>query len=80
MEIPVQLVGSAIGIKEGGVLQHMLHKILVECFPSDIPAHIEIDITDLKLGQAIHISDLKPEKYTILNSEESMIASVTHQE
>jgi len=78
LEIPVQLVGSAIGIKEGGVLQHMLHKILVECFPSDIPAHIEIDITDLKLGQAIHISDLKPEKYTILNSEESMIASVTH--
>lgn len=78
LEIPVQLVGSAIGIKEGGVLQHMLHKILIECFPSDIPAHIEIDITDLKLGQAIHISDLKPEKYTILNSEESMIASVTH--
>ncbi|MDT3696062.1 MAG: 50S ribosomal protein L25 [Ignavibacterium sp.] len=78
LEIPVQLVGSAIGIKEGGVLQHILHKILIECFPSDIPAHIEIDITDLKLGQAIHISDLKPEKYTILNSEESMIASVTH--
>ncbi len=78
LEIPVQLVGSAIGIKEGGVLQHVLHKVLIECLPSNIPAHIEIDITDLKLGQAIHVSDLSSDKYTILNSPESMIASVTH--
>ncbi|HQI41452.1 MAG: 50S ribosomal protein L25 [Ignavibacteriales bacterium UTCHB2] len=78
LEIPVQLVGSAIGIKEGGVLQHILYKILIECLPSNIPAHIEIDITNLKLGQAIHVSDLSSEKYTILNSPESMIASVTH--
>ena len=78
LEIPVQLVGSAIGIKEGGVLQHILYKILIECLPSNIPAHIEIDITNLILGQAIHVSDLSSEKYTILNSPESMIASVTH--
>jgi len=78
LEIPVQLVGSAIGIKEGGVLQHILYKILIECLPSNIPAHIEIDITNLKLGQAIHVSDLSSEKYTILNSPESVIASVTH--
>ncbi len=78
LEIPVQLVGSAIGIKEGGVLQHILHKILIECLPSNIPAHIEIDITELKLGQAIYASNLSSEKYTILSPAESMIASVTH--
>lgn len=78
LEIPVQLVGSAIGIKEGGVLQHVLHKLQIECLPSDIPEHIAIDISELKLGQAFHVSDLSSEKYSILNPAESIIASVTH--
>ena len=78
LEIPVQLVGSAIGIKEGGVLQHVLHKLQIECLPSDIPEHISVDVSELKLGHAIHVSDLSLEKYTVLNSAESIIASVTH--
>ncbi len=78
LEIPVQLTGSAIGIKEGGVLQHTLHKLQIECLPSDIPEHISVDVSELKLGHAIHVSDLSLEKYTVLNSAESIIASVTH--
>lgn len=78
LEIPVQLIGSAIGIKEGGVLQHTLHKLSIECLPSDIPEHIEIDVTNVKLGQAIHVSDLSSDKYVVLNTADSIIASVTH--
>lgn len=78
IEVPVQLVGSPIGIKEGGVLQHVLHKVAIQCLPSDIPEHIEIDVTNLKLGHAIHISELKYDNITLLNNPESIVASVTH--
>ncbi|MBK7630999.1 MAG: 50S ribosomal protein L25 [Ignavibacteriales bacterium] len=78
IEVPVQLVGNAIGIKEGGILQHTLHKLQIDCLPKDIPEHLEIDVTELKLGQAIHVGDLKFENFDILNSPESIIASVTH--
>lgn len=78
IEVPVQLVGTPIGIKEGGVLQHTLHKLDVECLPVNIPEHIEVNITDLKLGSAIHIADLKFENLEILNSPDSIVASVVH--
>jgi large subunit ribosomal protein L25 len=78
IEVPVQLVGNPIGIKEGGILQHTLHKVEIECLPSDIPEHLEIDVVNLKLGQAIHAGDLKFDNFVILNSPESIIASVTH--
>lgn len=78
IEIPVQLVGTPVGIKEGGVLQHTLHKIEIECLPVDIPEHLEINVADLKLGHSIHAGDLKFDNFTILNSADSIIASVTH--
>jgi large subunit ribosomal protein L25 len=78
IEVPVQFVGSAIGIKEGGVLQQVLHKLEIECLPTDIPDHLEIDITNLKLGKAIHISDLKFQNIEFLNSADSIIVTVAH--
>ncbi len=78
IDVPVQLVGNAIGIKEGGILQHTLHKVQIECLPVDIPEHLEIDVTDLKLGHAIHAGDLKFDNFILLNSPEAIIAAVTH--
>ena len=78
IEVPVQLIGSAIGIKEGGILQHTLHKVEIECLPIDIPEHLEIDVTELKLGQAIHVSDLKYDNFILLNNPSQIIAAVTH--
>jgi len=78
IEVPIKLIGNAIGIKEGGILQHTLHKVQIECLPVNIPEHLEIDVTDLKLGQAIHADDLKFDNFVILNSPESIIAAVTH--
>lgn len=79
LEIPVQLKGTAAGIKEGGVLQHFLHKLDVECLPKDIPEHIEIDITELKIGDSIHVKDINITDVEILNNAESMIVMVSHQ-
>jgi large subunit ribosomal protein L25 len=78
IEVPVQLIGNPIGIKEGGILQHNLHKVEIECLPTDIPEHLEIDVTNLKLGNSIHVSDLKFDNIEILNAPDAMIASVTH--
>ena len=46
--------------------------------PADIPEHLEIDVVNLKLGQAIHAGDLKFDNFVVLNSPESIIAAVTH--
>lgn len=76
IEVPVVYIGSAAGIKKGGLLQTTLHKLHIECLPIDVPQHIQIDISNLELGSAIHVSDIKSDKYKILNPEESVIVSV----
>ncbi len=78
IEVPIHLVGSAIGVKEGGIVQHSLHKLEIECLPSDIPEEITVDISSLKLGDSIHVKDLKLEGVDVLNPEESIIVLVTH--
>ena len=78
LEVPLQFHGSPAGIKDGGVIQTLLHKLEIECLPKDIPQHIDINIQDLKIGDAIHVKDLKLENLTILNSEDSVIVAVTH--
>ncbi len=78
LEIPVQLVGTSIGVKEGGVIQHVMHKIEVECIPRNIPEHIVVDISDLKLGDSVHIGDLNYEDIEFVDSNESLIVQVTH--
>lgn len=79
IDVPVQLVGTAIGIKEGGVLQHILHKVSIECLPSDIPEFIEVNISNLKKGQSIHIADLNVPGITFKHSPDSIVVAITHQ-
>jgi large subunit ribosomal protein L25 len=78
LEIPVQLIGSPVGVKEGGVIQHVMHKIEVECLPKNIPEHIVVDISGLKLGDSVHISDLNYEDIEFTDPKESLIVQVTH--
>jgi large subunit ribosomal protein L25 len=76
MEITVQLNGAAAGVKEGGLVQHNLHKLEVECLPQNIPSHIDIDITNLNIGDSIKVSDIKLEGVEILNDANASIVSV----
>lgn len=78
MEVPIQFKGNPIGVKEGGIVQQVLHKLEVECLPQHIPQFLSIDITDLKLGDAIHPSDLSFDNITILTPPESVIVTVVH--
>jgi large subunit ribosomal protein L25 len=77
VEIPVHIIGTAEGVRnQGGVLDHHLHRILLKVLPGDIPEHIEIDVTDLTLGHAIHISDITVAKGEIMNDASVSVVSV----
>lgn len=77
VEIPVHIVGTAEGVRnQGGVLDHHLHRILLKVLPGDIPDHIEIDVTNLMLGHAIHISDITVAKGEIMNDASVSVVSV----
>jgi len=76
IDIPVLFIGSAVGVKEGGQLQEFMHKLTVSCLPSQIPEQIEINITNLKIGSSIHVSDLKLENAEILHAEDTVIVGV----
>lgn len=59
VKVPVNLVGSAVGVKEGGLLDFAMHEIEIECFPTHIPEHIDVDVTELTIGHSLHIGDIK---------------------
>ena len=79
VSVPIQLVGTATGVKnQGGILEHVLREVEVECLPSDIPSHLDVDVSNLALNEAIHVSDL-PHSGSIkfLGDEHATVAHVT---
>ncbi len=78
VNVPVQTKGEAVGVKqEGGSLEHLLWEIEVECLPTNIPKDIQIDITALKMGDAIHIKDIVfPEGVKLLNDPAAIVLHV----
>ncbi len=79
VSVPVQLVGIPLGVRtQGGILDHVLREVEVECLPSDIPSHIDVDVTNLEMNQSIHISDLPHSgKLKFLGEEDATVAHVT---
>ena len=77
VSVPVHETGDAAGVKEGGVVEHHLREVQIECLPQDVPDEIVVDITDVELGDMIHVSDLVlPAGVTILTNPEDAILSV----
>ena len=76
LEVPIKLLGNAVGVKEGGLLQESMHKLSIECLPKDIPQLLELEVTELNIGDSIHVSDLNFENITILNPEDTLVISV----
>lgn len=76
IEVPIKLTGSPAGVKEGGIIQHSLHKIEIECFPKDIPSFIEVNIEHLNIGDAVHVSELVHENFDILENPDSTVVAV----
>ena len=79
ISVELKLTGSAKGVVEGGILVQGLNELEIDCLPMDIPEFLEVDISNLNLGDSLRVADLQlDEKFAIKSSEEQIIASVTH--
>ena len=77
VDVVVNLTGEAQGVKEGGVVQQPLFQLSVTATPDEIPETIEVDVTELNIGDSIMVGDLKADKaYTINNEDDEAIVSV----
>src|SRR5580698_133817 len=79
VSVPVHLTGTSVGVKtHGGILGQVLHEVEIECLPADIPGHIDVDVSNLDIHGAIHISDLPhSDKLKFLGDEDALVAHVT---
>lgn len=76
VEVPVVTKGQCVGVKEGGILQVQLHKLNIECEPSKLPEHLDIDVTNLKIGDSLHVGDVTFEGIKILHPKDAVIVTV----
>jgi large subunit ribosomal protein L25 len=78
VEVPVELVGTPVGVKlHGGVLEHLVHEVPVKCIPSLIPEFIEVDVSRLDLDDAIHLTQLTfPEGVELLLDDDRTVCIV----
>ncbi|GER94549.1 50S ribosomal protein L25 [hot springs metagenome] len=76
--VHVVIKGEAIGVKrDKGVLQYGLREIEIECLPDKIPGHIDVDVSNLGIGQSIHVRDLKlPGDIKVLTDPDEVLATV----
>lgn len=78
VKVPIETKGEAVGVKrDGGVLEHVLWELEVECLPMDIPQKIEVDIEKLEIGKEIQIKDLiLPSKIKVINNPDAIVVSI----
>lgn len=76
MNIPVVLNGQARGVLNGGKLKMVLRTLSVRALPNEMPENIQLDITNLRIGKSIRVSDVVPAGYEILNADTAVIVTV----
>lgn len=76
--VSVHVTGLPIGVRQGGVLQQVLREIDIEAIPTDIPERVNVDVSNLAMGQSVHVSDLEMEgmTFTILTPRDRVVAGV----
>lgn len=79
VEVPIHLEGIPLGVKnEGGLLDQVLREVEIECLPADIPPHITLDVTGMKLHDVVRVSDLPHGgKFKFITDEDATVAHVT---
>lgn len=69
--------GTPAGVKEGGLFDVNMHEIEIKCKASDIPQHLDVDVSKLMIGDMLHVEDLKFENIEIVSNPELLVASIT---
>ncbi len=76
-QVSIILYGTSQGVKEGGILDHALKEVEIECLPTEIPENIRINISALAIGDTIHVSDIElPANAKALGSADAIVVSV----
>lgn len=79
IRVSVQVIetGESVGVEEGGVVEHHLREIELECLPADVPERIEVDITRMQIGDMVHVGEItSPEGATFLTDPETPVLSI----
>jgi len=77
LNVPIHLTGTSVGVKKGGILEHHIWELEIECDPDHIPEHIEVDITNLDIHDTLYAGDIKsPEGVKILTHPEEPVLTV----
>ena len=76
MDIPVQVVGNAPGVLNGGVLRRNKRKLRVKALPTNLPDFIEANISKLKIGSKLYITELENEAYNFLHPDNTVVCQV----
>jgi len=76
VEIPIILQGEAPGAKEGGVIQHQLRTVEVECLPTEIPENIIADISNLNIGDSLYVRDLAANGVEIKEEADTVVVTI----
>ena len=78
VDVPIIYRGTAIGVREGGILDQVMHAITISADPVHIPDHIDVDVSALVIGHALHISDLPiPANIEVLDEPTATVCIVT---
>ena len=78
VKVPVLLEGTPVGVKmQGGILDQVLREVEIECLPGDIPSHIDLDVTQMSIGDVLRVADLPhSDKLRFLTDEDTTVAHV----
>jgi large subunit ribosomal protein L25 len=75
VDVPIVAHGEPVGVKaEGGILEHVIRELHIECLPTDIPAKIEVEVSGMKIGDSVFVKDVKvPADVKVLNDPELIV-------
>lgn len=76
VDVPVAVVGTSEGVKQGGKLQLLLRKVRVSALPADLPDAVTIDITGLDMGKSMIVGEIAADKFEIITPKSAIIATV----
>lgn len=77
LKVPVVARGESPGVKAGGILEHLLWEVEIECFPANVPEQIDVDVSNLNIGDLIYVKDLRaPEGVKIVEEPEQIVLSI----
>ncbi|MDX9789551.1 MAG: 50S ribosomal protein L25 [Candidatus Kapaibacterium sp.] len=77
VEVPFQLIGQPVGVRQGGKLMQTLHKIKIKCLPNDMVESLEANISKLAMGDVLYLKDINTENLEIELPEDTVIARVS---